>query len=66
MRIRMVRLAAGPGGVLSPGTEHDLPQAEALAIVASGSAVAMEPPAVRQREARPAPAQEVRHDPDGS
>lgn len=43
MRVRMKTLAAGPGGIVRPGTEIDLPAPEAEALVASGQAEAVGP-----------------------
>lgn len=48
MRVRLKTLSAGPGGVVQPGTVIDLPQADAVALLASGSAVAVDVPKVEQ------------------
>lgn len=55
MRVRLKTLLAGPGGVVQPGTVIDLPQADAVALLASGSAVAVDAPKVEQPKETRAP-----------
>jgi hypothetical protein len=43
-RIRMLTLAAGPWGSVQPGTELDLSQAQAEALIEGGYAVAIDAP----------------------
>lgn len=44
MRVRMVTLAANPDGILTPGTIIDIDDAMAAAMIAAGSAVAIDAP----------------------
>lgn len=43
MKIRMLTLLAGPGGVRQPNTVHEVPTAEAEALIAGGYAEKVEP-----------------------
>jgi hypothetical protein len=53
MRVQMMATAASPAGVLLAGEAWDLAEREALALVAGGYAVALDP---RPAAAPPAPA----------
>lgn len=62
MRIRMIKLAAGPGGVLLPGAVVDhLPQEDALRLLADQAAVAIDPPQVAPRRTATKPKGESRN-----
>jgi hypothetical protein len=43
MKIKMLTLLAGPGGVRQPNTVHDVPPAEAEALIVGGYAEKVEP-----------------------
>jgi hypothetical protein len=71
MRIRIHTLAAGPRGIMTGGSEHDVPEAEARAMIEGGFASALEvadaQPATEAAVVRPAaevadaaPAAEIR------
>lgn len=60
MRVRLKTLLAGPGGVAQPGTVIDLPQADAVTLLASGSAMAVDAPKVEQPVETRAPAKPVK------
>lgn len=67
MRIRMLKLAAGPAGVRAAGGEYDLPDAEARSLIQSGAAEAIDtgqaPPTETADAARPAAEQRPAHGP---
>ena len=46
MQIRVLTLAAGPNGIIQPGTVVDLPDAVAATWVGGGYAVPIYPPAI--------------------
>jgi hypothetical protein len=48
MRVRYLTLSAGPDGVIQPGDVRDVPEVWALALIAAGSAVAVDAPRTRQ------------------
>lgn len=48
MRVRYITLSAGPDGVIQPGTEQEVPESRGLALIAAGSAVALDAPQSRQ------------------
>ena len=55
-RILMTALAAGPDGVLRPGTAVDVPEAQAAALISGGYAEDLAQPSA---EAATAPAEET-------
>ena len=56
MRVRTLNLMAGPKGCTDAGAVLDLPTEEALALIAVGAAVSIEPAAFRPSETAQAPA----------
>lgn len=59
MRVRMLTLACGPDLHLEPKSEPDLPEDLALALVASGAAVALEEPSGKAEPENPPAASEL-------
>lgn len=55
MRVKMKTLMAGPDGVRKPDTVHDLPSAEAEALIAGGYAEKVEKVAKPEADALSAP-----------
>lgn len=49
MQIRYVTLSAGPEGIFQPGSEQDVPESRARALIAAGSAVAVDSPQTRSQ-----------------
>ncbi len=62
MRVRMLKLAAGPGGVLQPGREFDLPSAVAVALIEAGAAEVVAVRVVDRGETATLPPAETRGD----
>lgn len=62
MRVKMLKLAAGPNGVLQPGREFDLTSVAAMILIEAGAAEAVAMRDVDRRETATLPPAETRGD----